>query len=107
MYQDGQEEGKGKAVGAHAHISVVGPKEQGNEHDNIEARQRPDALWRPACIQFFSTCFCDMLLPQVRMTWCHHSILQLSDSAWGHLQFWAGRVAAFCAAQYAAATLDM
>ncbi len=65
VYQDGQEEGEGKAVGAHSHIRVVGPKEQGNEHNNIEARQRPDALWRPACTRFSSTCFCDRLLPQV------------------------------------------
>ena len=65
MYQDGQEEGKGKAVGAHAHISVVGPKEQGNEHDNIEARQRPDALWRPACTHCSTTCSCDTMMPQV------------------------------------------
>ena len=65
LYQDGQEEGKGKAVGAHSHISIVGPKEQGDENHNIEARQCPDALWRPACTHSSTTCLSDIMLPQV------------------------------------------
>lgn len=55
-YKDGQEEGEGKAAGANSHISIVGPKEQGNEDHHVESRQCSDSLRRPAHINTLYVC---------------------------------------------------
>lgn len=52
-HKDGKEQLKRKASGAHTDISIVGTEEDRDEDHHIEARQRPDALWRSAALVTF------------------------------------------------------